>query len=271
MRHLLLALLLSCPVFAQAGSGVVPEPENAKGMFYVDGIIYQYEAGPRYTVVAAARAVINRKFVAVKVRVYNSSQRSVTVKPEDVILEDAVGGRTVAAISGAELANRLRKPYNMARYTVNGVAGGEPEGPITSDMVSPQFLEMMRAMAARSHPGMAAGDGVLYTDTPGALQSDDEAARPVECDQICRLRRQETRSPDALAQLQRQVSPDYVERFALLANAIPPRGNVGGVLYCPLGKLAQGADGSGSGKKGRRVRLKVPVAGENFELELAVE
>ena len=96
----------------------------AKGMFYVDGIVYQYVAGTDYTVVAAAHSVLNRKFLAVKVRVYNTGRQSVTVKPEDVVLEDANGDRTLAAVSGAELARKMRHPYNWARYAVTPVAGG---------------------------------------------------------------------------------------------------------------------------------------------------
>jgi hypothetical protein len=238
VRQILCVLLLACPLFAQDGSPARPESQNRKGRFYVDGIVYQYASGREYTVVAAAHSVLNHKFLAVKLRVYNAGPRSVTVKPEDVALEDAVGQRTVAAISGAELAKRLRKPYNMARYGVNAIAGGEPETPITSDMANPQFLEMMRAMAAQVHSRAGAGDNLLYTDTPGALAVGDEAAGPVECDQVCKLRLRETQGADVLAQLQRQTSPDNVEQWALLANTIPPRGNVGGVVYYPLGKLA---------------------------------
>jgi hypothetical protein len=68
--------------------------------------------------------------------------------------------------------------------------------------------------------------------------------------------------------LQRQTSPESVEQYALLANTIPPRANVGGVLYYPLGKLSEARE---EGKKTRRVRVRVPVVGDNFQFELPVE
>ena len=272
MRYTLCALLLGCSLFAQDQGPSAPKSEGAKGTFYVYGIVYQYAAGTDYTVVAAAHSVINHKFLAVKVRVYNAGQHSVTLKPEDVVVEDAVAGHAAAAASGAELAKRMRKPYNMARYGVNTFAGAEPDTPITSDMVSPQFLEMMRAMAARANSGgMPGGSNVLYTDTPGALDSGEEPARPPECDQICRLRNREAQGTDALQQLQRQTSPDTVERWTLLANTIPPRANVVGVLFYPLGKLAKSAAASNNGKKERLVRVTVPVGGESFQFVLPVE
>ena len=273
MRYTLCALLLGCSLFAQDQGPSAPKSEGAKGTFYVYGIVYQYAAATDYTVVAAAHSVINHKFLAVKLRVYNAGQHSVTLKPEDVVVEDAVAGRAVAAVSGAELAQRMRRPYNMARYSVGAIAGTDSaDTPITSDMVSPQFLEMMRAMAARANSGgMPRGSNVLYTDTPGALDSDEEPARPPECDQICRLRNREAQGTDPLEQLQRQTSPDTVERWTLLANTIPPRANVVGVLFYPLGKLAKSAAASNNGKKGRLVRVTVPVGGESFQFVLPVE
>ena len=271
MRYWLYALLFGSLLFAQDSSSPTPS-DAAEGAFYVDGIVYHYVAGRDYTVVAAAHSVLNHKFLAVKIRVYNGGRHSITLKPEDVAVEDAVAGHAVAAISGEEMAKRLRKPYNMARYGVNAVAGSEPEGPITSDMVTPQFMEMMRAMAARANGGgMPGGSNVLYTDTPGALDDDSDGARPASCDRVCHLRLREAQTTDALAQLQKQISPESVEQYALLANTIPPRGNVGGVLYFQLGKVAESADVPAHGKKGRLVRMVVPVGGERFQFEMPVE
>lgn len=270
MRYLVCALLFACSVFAQ-DEALAPQKTQA-GSFYVDGIVYQYAVGKDYTVVAAAHAVLNRKYLAIKVRVYNAGPHSVTVKPEDVLLEDTVGGRTVAAVSGADLARKLRKPYNMARYSVGGMGGSDAQGPITADMLNPQVLEMMRAIAAHSNvSAMPNGKNLLYTDTPGALDAEDEPARPTECDQPCRLRAHEAQGIDPLAQLQHQASPDYVEQCGLLANTIPPRGNVAGVVYYPLGKLSESAAVADHSKKGRAVHVTVPVGGESFQFDLAVE
>ncbi len=267
MRSWLFAFLLVCPLLAQE---ITRDPADTKGTFFVDGIVYQYAAGASCTVVVAAHSVINHKFLAVKVRVYNAGQRSISVKPEDIIVEDAIGGRDLTAIPGSELARRMRKPQNMARFAVNGIGGPPMNTPITSDMVSPQFLEMMRAMAARGNGGMPAGN-VLYTDTPGALEEGDAALGPPECDQVCRLRNREAQAADALTQLQHPSSADAVEQYALLANTVPPRANVGGVLYYPLGKLSQSASVAEHGRKGRLVRVSVPVMGEHFRFELPVE
>jgi len=267
MRLLVCLLLLGCPLLAQNVSSNSPD---AKGSFFIDGIVYQYATGVNCTVVAAAHSVINHKFLAVKVRIYNWGKHSFTVTPDDMVVEDAVGGHRLTSISGADLARRMRKPYNMARYAVNGAAG-PPDGPITSDMLNPQLLAMMRAMAAQTSGGaMPAGRNVLYTDTPGAL--DDEAASgPVECDEVCRLRNREAQVDDPLVQLQRQNSPDKVEDVALRANTVPPHANVAGVLYYPLNKLSESAAAGEHGKKGRLVRVTVPVMGDSFQFELPVE
>ena len=86
---------------------------------------------------------------------------------------------------------------------------------------------------------------------------------------MCVLRMHETQGADPLMQLQRQTAPDTVEQFALLANTIPPRGNVAGVLFYPLGKMAERP--TSTGKKARALRVTVPVGGESFQFEMVVE
>ena len=265
--RLLCVLLLVAPLCAQQ---ITREPADAGGTFFVDGIVYHYAARNNCTVVVATHSVINHKFLALKVRVYNAGPHSITVKPEDIAVEDANAQRGMVAIRGADLARKMRKPQNMARYAVNGIGGAPIDGPITSDMVSPAFLEMMKAMSARGN-GAPPAKSVLYTDTPGALEASDVAVGPVECDDVCRLRNREAQGADALTQLQHPSSPDTVEQFALLANTIPPRANVSGVLYFPLGKVAEAKSDSGHGKKAGLVRVTVPVMGENFKFELPVE
>ena len=270
MRYFFCSLLLGSALLAQQIYQAVPEQSNNKGTFYVDGISYQYAVGKDYTVIAAAHSAINHKFLAVKVRVYNSGQHSITVKPEDVLVEDAVAARPLAAVSAGALADKMRKPYNMARYAVNAGGPSGEEQPLTAEMMNPQFLQMMRAMAARTRGSAAVGDNLLYTDTPGALDS-DEPRPAVDCDQVCRLRARESRGPDALAQLERQTSPDYVEQCGLRSNTIPPRADIAGVLYFPLGKLAQESSVVNHIKKRRIVRVTVPVDGESFQFVLLVE
>jgi hypothetical protein len=270
MRYVLCAFLFVCPLLAQEPALAPQKPAPESGAFYINGIVYQYLVGHGYTVVAAAHPVVNHKFLGVKVRVYNRAERSVTVNPDEIRVVDAIGTRTLAPVSAASLANRMRKRYNMARYGANPSAGGEQEQPITSDMLNPQFLEMMRVAHANA-AAMSSGQNLLYTDTPGALDSDDQPARPPQCDQVCRLRNREALGGDALTQWQRQTSPDSIEQSAFLANTIPPGTNVVGVLYYPLGKLAEGATGPDRHKKGRLVRVLVPVGGESFRFLLPVE
>ena len=164
----------------------------------------------------------------------------------------------------------MRRPQNMARYAVNSIGGPPMDEPITSDMVNATFLEMMKTMAARGNNGGTPSEkSVLYTDLPGALDDGELAEGPAACDEICRLRAREAQGADPLSQLQHPSTPDSVEQYALLANTIPPRGNVGGLLYYPLGKLAEGA--APHGKKARLVRVTVTVTGEHFQFELPVE
>ena len=261
----------SCSPLAQNQS-VAP---SAPGSFYVEGIVYQYVTGTDFTVVAAAHSVLNHKFLAVKLRIYNVGPQSVTVKPEDVVLQDANGDRALAAVSGAELAKKMRHPYNWSRYAVTPMTGGGPQPPEDSATITPQLVEMMKAMAARSQgvstAMMPGGKNLLYTDTPGALRSPEATPDVNVCDQICQLHNVEANSPDVLTQLQRQNDPDYVQQNAFLANTITPRANAVGIFYCPLGKLSESSPASAHSRKSRLLRVTVPVGSESFEFIMPVE
>jgi len=270
MRAILCALLLASSLCAQQYS-TSPDSSQNKGTFYVDGLPYQYAVGAEYTVVAAVHSVINKKFAAVKIRIYNAGQHSLTIRPDDVQVEDAVAGRTVAPVAGAELARRMRKSYNMARLAVGGSQPDDAE-PDANSAGNQQLMQMMRAIAARSNqPSVPAGDNLLYTDTPGEIDVTDSPHRTVECDQVCRLRMGESHGTDVLVQLQRQNPPEYVEQCSLRANTIPPHASVVGVLFFPLGKLAEEKPASAHMKKRRIVRVTVPVDDEQFQFLLVVE
>jgi hypothetical protein len=274
MRHFLCTLLLCLSAAAQAESPGSQASTVSNGSFYVNGIVYRYAAGADYAVVAAAHSALNHKFVAVKVRVYNLGQQSVTVKPEDVTVEDTLAGRALATISGSELARRMRRPYNWARFAVNPVTGEPGDTSPTSDQVNPQLLEMMRAMAARMNGSPApvlSGKTVLYTDIPGALQSHPQIPSPAECGTVCRLRNREAAGPDVLTQLQRENSPDYVEQSAFLANTITPQSDTDGVLFFPMPRLKHGVPLAKNGQRAGLVRVTVPVGEEKFQLVLMVE
>jgi len=274
VRYFLCAFFLCCSVTAQSQPSVPPSTSRGTGTFCVNGIVYHYVAGTDYTVVAAAHSVINHKFVAVKIRVYNLGQQSVTVKPEDVRVQDVLAGQPLTMVSGAELARKMSRPYNWARFAVNLAQGGEQETPPAKDMVNPHMLEMMRAMTTHANaagtPMLPGSSGALYTDTPGALQSRGPV-QTIDCDTVCRLLNREAANPDVLTQLQRQNSPDYIEQSAFLANTITPRSDVDGVLYFPMPKLVQGVPLAKIGKKAGMVRVTVPVGEEKFEFLLVVE
>ncbi len=273
MRYLLCGLLFFGRLLALDQSAAPPKISYAPANFYVEGIVYQYAAGADSLVVAAAHSAINHKFLAVKVRIYNMSEKSVTVKPADIVVEDAVNARLLTAVAGADLANRMRRAYNTARYAVGSSPGDGQDSPVMGDMTGAQFMAMMRAMAARTNSAGSsiAGKSVLYTDTQGALDPHNVEAPPLaECDQVCHLRNRETDGVDALAQLQRQNSPEYVEQCSFRANTIPPRANTVGVLYYPFSKLAESRN-TGESKKSREVRVTVNVNGESFVFELPVQ
>ena len=273
MRCFLCAFLLCCSLAAQDQSPTSQASPAGNGSFYVNGIVYRYAAGTDYTVVTAAHTVLNHKFVAVKVRVYNLGQQSVTVKPEEVKVEDTLASQALAQVSGTELARRMRRPYNWARFGVTPVGGQSDESSPMSDQMSPQLLAMMRAMAARANsspaPMLSGSRSVLYTDTPGALPS-RAGITPRDCDTVCRLRNREAVSPDVLAQLQRQTSPDYVEQNAFMANTITPQTDADGVFLFPMPKLVRSAS-TKDGKKTGTVQVTVPVGDEKFQFVLTVE
>jgi len=271
MRYLLCALLLGGSMFGQDPSA---QPATSKGTFYVDGIVYQFSVGSNYTVVAAAHSTINHKFAALKVRVYNGGSRSISMKPEDVLVEDTVGSHPVSAISSVDLANRMRHTYNMARFAVGSVAGGGVDSSASEELLTPQLAEMMRVMGARNSSGnlgMPVGKNVLYTDTPGALEPRGPSPVPAVCDQVCHLRNTEADGHDMLTQLQRQNTPEYVEQCGFRANTIPPLGNVAGILFYPMGKLSQSSAASDKGRKIRQVRVTVPIGDERFQFVLPIE
>jgi len=63
----------------------------------------------------------------------------------------------------------------------------------------------------------------------------------------------------------RNASPEQLEQSELLANTIPPEGDVQGVLYFSMPKLTDRAPVSHTGKKSYLVTLTVPVGEEKFQ------
>ncbi|MFZ0911827.1 MAG: hypothetical protein WBQ76_11105 [Candidatus Korobacteraceae bacterium] len=272
MRYILCAALFCSWLGAQDNPSLSPLSPQGDAIFYVNGIDYHFISLMNYTVVVAAHSVANGKFLGVKVRILNNGRHSVTVRPENVRVEDAIAGRDVAAISGMELAKKMRRPYNWSRYAVNAAAGQAPEAGGDSETVDRQQRDLMLAMLMATQMGDAPPVLSRRPITEVAAEPDsDIAPQATFSDEVSHLRMKEASRPDVLLQLQRQVSPDYVERTSFLANTIPPRADVEGVFYYPMGKLARAPAAAKRAAKSRMVRVRVPVGEVEFQFMLAVE
>lgn len=274
MRYILCAALFCSLLGAQDRTSDSSPSPHEDGIFYVNGIDYHFISGTNYTVVVAAHSVVNRKFLGVKVRILNNGQHSVTVRPEDVKVADAAAGRELEGISGTELAKRMRRPYNWSRYAVNAAAGqasDAAEDPETNDH---QHSDIMRAiqqvaMQMASAPPVISALSIAESTGAGQQEAGIAPQAPIS-DEVSHLRTKEASRPDVLMQLQRQISPDYLERTAFLANTIPPRADLEGVFYYPMGKLTRDPAARKAAQT-RTVRVTVPVGDEKFQFMFAVE
>ncbi len=275
MRYILCAAMFCSLLNAQDKTSVSSSPPHEEGTFYVNGIDYHFISGVNYTVVVAGHSVANRKFLGVKVRILNNGQHAVTVRPEDVRVADAVAGRDLEGISGTELAKRMRRPYNWSRFAVNAATGQAPDMADEPEAADHQHNDIMHAMQqmaiqmANAAPPVISTLSIAESTGPGHT----EPGLPREAtisDEVSHLRTKEASRPDVLMQLQRQISPDYLERTSFLANTIPPRADLEGVFYYPMNKLARDPAAKKASQT-RRVRVTVPVGDENFQFVLAVE
>lgn len=268
MRYILCAALL-CAFVAAQQSVVAPAAHlHREGIFFVNGIDYHFASGTKCTVVVAGHSVINRKFLGIKVRIVNVGSESVTVRPEDVGAEDAVANRSLQEVSGSELAKRMSKPYNWARLAVN-TAGGPPDAGSDKDASDPQRSEMLKMMQQMA--GQMAGAPVSSSALVVAEEDQASGLAGRFSDEVSHLRRREASGPDVLMQLQRQNPPEFVEQVALLANTIPPRSDLEGVLYYPMRKLERDPAVAKHRPQSHLVRITVPVGEEKFQFLLAVE
>jgi hypothetical protein len=275
MRSILCAALF-CSLLGAQNKMLAPSSSPEDRIFYVNGIDYHFISGTNYTVVVAAHSVANRKFLGVKVRILNNGQHAVTVRPEDVVVADAVAGCDLEGISGMELARRMRRPYNWSRYAVNAAAGQTPDAAHGADAADHQPSDIMRAMQQMAMQMASAPPPVISTLSiaePTAAESHGRGVVPdgVISDEVSHLRMKEASRPDMLMQLQRQVSPDYLERTSFLANTIPPRADLEGVFYYPMSKLARDPAASKKAAQTRMVHVTVPVGDEKFQFTMAVE
>ena len=234
------------------------QPESS--FFFINGLAYRYAAGPSYAVIAAATPGVAGKYLGVKLHVFNRGHRSITVRPEDVVLLDAVANRRLASIPAVAVVNR--KTGTPAWAKVAGMAAGPPPEPL-SDLMDPHWSGLARALqpevksSARPEAGAggAAGEN-LQVDAP-------------DCDTGCQLRNREANS--RLSSGGQESLADSIQRTAFLANTIPPQCDVEGILYFPMPKQAGTEAAARRRSKSYAVTLEVSLAGERFLLDFPVE
>jgi hypothetical protein len=275
MRGLLCALLLWSFAVARDRSSV-PGPDfsratRERGSFYLNGIGHQYMQGVSYTVVAAAIAAMNGKFLGVKVHVYNRGQRSVNMLPESVTVEDSVGGRQLELLSAADIADRMRRQPSWMRVA-GGVVGGAPTPGSGSQNVNPTMADLVRELNKES-----VSSGIMgYAETPYPALTVRGAPRAAAhtsaaCDLGCELRNREIGDGSAAQLPQRSARPEQLEQSEFLANTIPPEGDVEGVLYFTMPKLTDHPPISHNGRKSYLVTVTVPVGDEKFQFAFPPE
>ncbi len=235
--------------------------EPGSNFFYINGVAYRYAAGPSFAVVAAATTGVAGKYLGVKVHIFNRSRHSITVKPEDIAVVDAVANRRLTAIPAMEIAGRKRQPGWM-KFAGNAVGG--PPAPM-NDLVNPQWADLVRA---------------LQPEVPSSARDDDSATSAVyssqrvqvdgpDCDTTCQLRNREVNS--TLSAGAQQNLADSIQKTAFLANTIPPQCDVEGVLYFPMPRMAATDPSARRRSKSYAVTITVPVGRERFNLDFPVE
>jgi hypothetical protein len=267
MRRILLFVLLSASAFAQLTAQVegpdFSRGSRPRGSFYLNGVGHQYLQGANYTVIAAAIPVLNGKFFGVKVHVINRGTSSVDVVPESITAEDSVAAKQMAMHSSVEVNDKMQRPSGLARAA--GIVAGEPIGmpggssgpPTMNDLLR----ELLRDAAAESPWGAADATPTL---TPRGAARATAASSPT-CDLGCELRNREIGDGNGPQLARRTAKPEQVEQAELLANTVPPLGDVEGVLYFAMPKMTDKAPVSHHGRKSYQVTVTVPVGDEKFQ------
>ena len=270
MRTFLCAMVLVASLSAQQGTPVLTPAAQAEASawepgsnsFFVNGIAYRFVARPTYAVVAAATANVAGKYLGLKVHIYNRSRQTVTVKPEDMELVDAIGNRRLAPVPAQEIAERKRGQPAWLRVTGNAISG-QPSPPV--DGLNPQWSDLVRALQPQVNASADPEEKDNRVFARQNLQSDGP-----DCDTTCQLRNREVNSMLSTG-WQPQNLADSIEHTAFLANTIPPRCDVEGVLYFPMPKLASTDPAHRRQSKSYAVTLTVTISGERLQLDFPVE
>jgi hypothetical protein len=213
-------------------------------------------------VVAAATPGLAGKYLGVKVHVFNRSKQSITVRPEDISVIDAVGNRRMQPIPASDVVNRKRGQPGWMRVAGVAMTGSAPE-PL-ADMLNPQWSDLVRALQPEIQSSTRADAGSsVYSSQK--LQVDGP-----DCDTACQLRNREVNSTLSSAWRQQDLA-ESIERTAFLANTIPPQSDIEGVLYFPMPRQASTDLTARRHSKSYAVTVTIPVAGERFQLDFPVE
>jgi hypothetical protein len=265
---LMVSILIALPTFSEdAKPPLTPQAqaearlgEPGSSFFYINGIAYRYAAAESYAVVAAATTGVGGKYLGVKVHVFNRSRQSITVRPEDITVVDAIANRRLVPIPADEIVTRKRGQPNWMRFAGNAVAGdGEPVG----DMANPQWNQLVRALQPEG-TSSARADSTTAVYSSQKVQVDGP-----DCDTACQLRNREVNS--TLSSGWQQNLAESIQQTAFLANTIPPQCDIEGVLYFPMPRQAATNANARRRSKSYAITITVPVAGERFNLDFPVE
>jgi len=234
--------------------------EPGASFFYINGIAYRYAAADSYAVVAAATPAVGGRYLGIKVHVFNRSRQSITVRPEDITVVDAIANRRLVPVPAVEIINRKRGQPGWMKFAGNAVGGpGEP----TSDLVNPQWNELVRALQPEvTSSARADSTSAVYSSQKVQVDGPD-------CDTACQLRNREVNS--TLSSGWQQNLADSIQHTALLANTIPPQCDIEGVLYFPMPRQAPTDPGARRRSKDYAITITIPVADERFNLDFPVE
>ncbi len=234
--------------------------EPGASFFYINGIAYRYAAASSYAVVAAATTGLGGKYLGVKVHIFNRSRQSITVRPEDIAVVDAIANRRLTPIPAIEIANRKRGQPGWMKFAGNAMAG--PPEPV-GDLVNPQWNELIRALQPEiTSSARADSSTAVYSSQKVQVDGPD-------CDTACQLRNREVNS--TLSSGWQQNLADSIQQTAFLANTIPPQCDIEGVLYFPMPRQAATDPGARRRSKSYAVTIIVPVGKERFNLDFPVD
>lgn len=266
LHCLMVGLLCIAAVAQDGGAPLTPEAqveaqrwEPGTNYFYINGVGHRYAADASYAVVAAAVPEVAGKYLAVKVHVFNRSRQSITVRPDDVDLIDAVANRRVDAVAPVEVANRKLTTVLM-KFAAATVAGPQEQVP---DAVDPQWSSLVRVLQPEVQSSQR-----LYWGTAGRVRESYQFDGP-DCDTACQLRNREANS--TLSWNRQETLAECILHTAFLANTIPPQGDVEGVVYFPMPHKASTDLSARRRSKSYAATLSVQIAGEHFHLDFPVD